>query len=64
MYTTITTKKRHGKRAYNSPCIERIRLDNTISLTLDSDNDPDNDPDNWTKASEHFNNDPFRTSFG
>lgn len=47
------------KRTYNSPQIERIRLDNEISLILNSveSDSPDGEP---TSALEYFNNDPFK----
>lgn len=46
------------KKTYSPPLIERIRLDNEISLVLESGN-PEGDPI-FTKAPEHFNNDPFK----
>ena len=51
------------KMTYCPPQIERIRLDNEISLVLQSDSSPDGDP-NWSKASENFNNNPFKTNLG
>jgi len=50
------------KMTYCPPQIERIRLDNEISLVLESAN-PEGDP-NWSKAPENFNNDPFKTNLG
>lgn len=55
MNTTIATT---GKKPYNAPRIERIKLDNEISLVLES-NQPSGEP-NWTKAPDYFNNDPFK----
>ena len=49
-----------GKRIYSFPQIERIKLDNEISLSLESSN-PEGEPaDNMLKAPEYFNNDPFK----
>ena len=56
MNTTIATS---GKKPYNTPRIERIKLDNEISLVLESGS-PDGEPGWVTKAPEHFNNDPFK----
>ena len=54
-----TTSQTNKKRSYHSPVIEKIMLDNEISLTLDSL------PPTWEsksdlKAPEYFNNDPFK----
>lgn len=49
------------KKVYSSPQIESIQLDNEISLALES-NKPSDEPTNWSKAPEHFNNDPFKTN--
>lgn len=57
MKTTIESTE---KKVYSSPHIERILLDNEISLVLES---PANPPP-WSKAPEHFNNDPFKTNMG
>lgn len=55
-----------GKKPYCLPQIERIKLDNEISLTLESDTNPDTEPGGgpWSKAPEYFNNDPFKTNIG
>jgi len=46
------------KRTYTSPRIELIRLDNEISLILEST--PPSGPDeSLNNTSEYFNNDPF-----
>lgn len=60
MRTNIEKSK---KRTYNSPTIERIKLDNEISLVLQSAPD---DPEKYssTSAPEYFNNDPFKTTIG
>jgi hypothetical protein len=49
------------KRIYLKPEIELIKLDNEISLQMSSteDLDPMGEP-NWSKASEYFNNDPYK----
>jgi hypothetical protein len=50
------------KRIYNSPRIERIQLDNEISLVLVS-GDP-GDPNASLKIPEYFNHDPFKNNMG
>jgi len=50
------------KRAYSSPQIEHIKLDNEISLVLSSLDAP-GDPE-VLNAPEYFNNDPFKTNIG
>jgi hypothetical protein len=54
-------KRKVMKRIYLKPEIELIKLDNEISLQLSSteDLDPMGEP-NWSKASEYFNNDPYK----
>lgn len=64
MKTIIITAKKATKRLYNSPRIERISLDNEISLILASDLSPFGEPDNWSKTQEHFKNDPFKINMG
>jgi len=56
MKTNIESKKR---KSYSSPQIEQIRLDNEISLALES-LVPDGEP-NWMESRESYNNDPFNT---
>jgi len=52
----ITQNKEN--RLYVSPIIERIKLDNEISLALES---PPVGPDEgYLKTPEYFNNDPFK----
>jgi hypothetical protein len=63
MNTTIATIATTGKKPYNTPRIERIKLDNEISLALES-TQPSGEPNNWSKAPEYFNNDPFKTNVG
>jgi len=50
------------KRIYSSPIVERIKLDNEISLILEST--PLEGPGELTSAPEYFNNDSFKTSVG
>ena len=58
MNTTDNTK-----RPYISPTIERVGLDNEISLALESD--PPSGPDETSlNGPEYFNNDPFKTNVG
>ncbi|ADQ80262.1 hypothetical protein Palpr_2126 [Paludibacter propionicigenes WB4] len=49
------------KKAYNPPQIEKITLDNEISLTMES---APADPPSWSENKEYFNNDPFKTNVG
>jgi hypothetical protein len=51
------------KRRYNSPQIERIKLDNEISLALES-SPPVFELTKASNAPEYFNNDPFKTNIG
>lgn len=51
------------RRIYVMPDIKRIKLDNEISLVLESS--PPSAPGETSKnAPEYFNNDPFKTNFG
>jgi len=53
------------KKIYSSPLIEQIKLDNEISLILESGNSDPGEPGVVAVlASEYFNNDPFRTNLG
>lgn len=54
-----------NKQIYSSPQIERIKLDNEISLILVSGNGGD-DPNDPTASflPEYFNNDPFKNNMG
>ncbi len=49
----------NNKREYCIPMIERIKLDNEISLALTSEQ-PDGEPTG--RAPEYFNNDPFKSN--
>jgi hypothetical protein len=50
-------------RLYVSPVIERIELDNEISLALES-TPPDGPDEGYLKAPEFLNNDPFKMNMG
>jgi len=52
------------RNAYNSPRIERITLDNEISLALESISPPVYPNETITHTPEYFNNDPFKPTFG
>lgn len=47
-----------AKRPYTTPQVERIVLDNEISLALESS--PPLGPGETSRAPEYFNNDPFK----
>lgn len=51
------------KRTYSTPQIERIQLDNEISLVLQSDTNPNGEPE-FSQSPEYFNIDPFDTNVG
>jgi hypothetical protein len=58
-----TTDKTTEKRIYLNPTILLIKLDNEISLALQSS--PPAGPDEGVSfAPEYFNNDPFNTNIG
>jgi hypothetical protein len=48
------------KRMYNAPQIGRIKLDNEISLALESE-PPTYESSSLIKAPEYFNNNPFKS---
>ena len=51
----------NNKRIYTAPVIEQVKLDNEISLILESD--PPKLPNEGSlMAPEHFNNDPFKSN--
>lgn len=52
--------RKYRKKVYCVPHIERITLENEISLTLES---PDVPPE-WSENKEIYNNDPFKTIEG
>jgi len=57
--TTIVPKK-----IYNTPSIELIKLDNEISLILESAGSNPGEPGTTGSlfVPEHFNNDPFKSN--
>jgi hypothetical protein len=55
-----TTNLMSEKRSYSSPQIKEIKLDNEISLTLDSNIAP-GDPEASLSAPGYFNFDPFKS---
>ena len=52
-----------NKKTYIEPRVELIKLDNEISLTLDSVTPPEGPGESGTGAlaPEYFKNDPFKT---
>jgi len=56
-------KSTEERRTYIVPRMVSIKLDNEISLSLESNVAP-GDPEASLRAPEYFNNDPFRTSAG
>lgn len=52
-----------NKRPYITPDIEMIKLDNEISLALES-SPPGGPGEISLNAPEYFNNDPFKTNIG
>jgi hypothetical protein len=51
------------KKEYSTPVIDKIKLDNEVSLTLDS-TPPTGPNEGYLKAPEYINNDPFKTNVG
>lgn len=49
------------KNRYKSPTIERVILDNTISLVLES-SPPAGPGEALNNAPDYFNNDPFKSN--
>jgi len=60
--TMNTYNNKHLKLTYITPQIERLKLDNEISLVLQSI--PPEGPGEASIAPEYFNNDPFKTNVG
>lgn len=56
----ISTKK----RSYKLPVVERIQLDNEISLALESNPASPDNGDEVYNAPAYFNNDPFKINVG
>jgi hypothetical protein len=60
-----TQMENNQKRAYIAPQIEQIKLDNEISLALESAPPAGpGEPGGFSKAPEYFNNDPFKNNVG
>lgn len=57
------TTQKNDKNIYCSPVIERVTLDNEISLALES-YPPAPETKNDLNTSEYFTNDPFKTDVG
>ena len=58
-------KKIIEKKRYSAPYIERLELDNEISLVLQSALPDPGEPGVLSSTSpEYFNNDPFKTNLG
>jgi len=56
-----TNNEMHKQRTYSTPLIERIKLDNEISLVLATTPVPGPGEPGWVGyAPEYFNNDPFK----
>jgi hypothetical protein len=51
------------KRTYSVPQVEQIKLDNEISLALES-TPPVFELTKGSNAPDYFNNDPFKTNIG
>ena len=57
----MKTQIGNKKKTYIVPLIEQIKLDNEISLVLESD-PPFGPGEQTTQAHEYINNDPFKTN--
>ena len=58
-----TTEKIIEKRIYKSPTLQLIKLDNEISLALQSI-PPEGPGEGVSMTLEYMNNDPFRNNIG
>jgi hypothetical protein len=54
----MMTKDKKQKRNYQSPRIERIKLDHEISVFMNSSPEPPGDP--VSMPADHFSFDPFK----
>ena len=52
------------KKTYSIPQIEQIKLDNEVSLALESDPPTGPGEGAYNKVPEYFNNDPFKLNQG
>jgi len=60
---TTTNIENNVRRLYQTPAIDKIRLDNEISLVLEST--PEGGPDEvLNNTPSYFNNDPFKNNVG
>jgi hypothetical protein len=59
-----TTNENSPKRIYITPELERVELDNEISLALESVNPNPAPGESMNNVPEYFNNDPFKTNVG
>ena len=61
-----TLESKTAKRSYIVPIIERIKLDNEISLVLESSSPVKGPWESLNKqnSSDYFNNDPFKGNLG
>jgi len=50
--------KNNNKKTYQSPIVDRVKLDNDISLTLDSASFPFGDPESMMLGTETLSSDP------
>ena len=57
-------KINNNKKYYCQPTLIVIKLDNQISLALESDNNPSSEPGDWVKAPDNLRNDPFNNTMG
>lgn len=59
----MKTQKESDKKSYIAPEMLCIRLDNEISLQLQSSNPPLGPGEFVSSSPEYLNNDPFKNSF-
>jgi len=59
-----TPENKTAKRSYVVPKVERIKLDNEISLILESDPAAGPGETLGLNAPEYFNNNPFKMNVG
>ncbi len=56
-----TNESKIYKREYTHPTVEKIALDNEISLQLESNPDTPNSGDEVYNKPDYMNNDPFKS---
>ena len=59
-----TLENKTAKQYYIAPSVVQIKLDNEITLVLESEPPIGPGESNNLKAPEYFNNDPYKTNFG